>query len=323
MHALLAGKTSNSIEVLKQLDCQHRVLGGPPGLLHNCRLYQLTGKVNKDQAYVLAAYYGNTSITSSTRTIAVGNYPSFSSEVRAFGWEGFSSFSYPYRSRRAGLHWRGLDTLTVFLGDYLMNLELTQDSLSATEQTTSFGQPWQVVRNATSAQNSIPLRKYVESKSGWDSGWNTAYPRDSYGMPYSIPTGTVSVEDFAGYPAFASTAQLYGNKEWGGLEYTLLPGLSPESDLHQSFVEVDWVSGRIMRSALRPQILVRVERSSAMPNLIGAQSRCVSPTKSFLDGSGYGCFVYIPVVWYEDQRTIEEALFVSYHDHFYRRPGAC
>jgi hypothetical protein len=64
-----------------------------------------------------------------------------------------------------------------------------------------------------------------------------------------------------------------------------------------------------------------VERSSLFQILFSSQGRCVSPTKSFTLGTGYGCFTYIPLFWTEDSRVIDPKEFDQLRGHYYTRPG--
>jgi hypothetical protein len=41
---------------------------------------------------------------------------------------------------------------------------------------------------------------------------------------------------------------------------------------------------------------IRVERSPFLFDVVSSQRRCPVPTRSFLS-TGYGCFMYIPMLW--------------------------
>lgn len=46
----------------------------------------------------------------------------------------------------------------------------------------------------------------------------------------------------------------------------------------------------------------------------------MTPTKSYSQGTGYGCFCYAPLLWYEEGRVVNTDEFYRTFDHFYRRP---
>ena len=56
------------------------------------------------------------------------------------------------------------------------------------------------------------------------------------------------------------------------------------------------------------------------PNVFSSQQRCVVPTSTFAASSGYGCFAYVPVFWFEEARTVDTETFFRFYDHYYARP---
>lgn len=69
------------------------------------------------------------------------------------------------------------------------------------------------------------------------------------------------------------------------------------------------------------QLSVRIEANPLFPNVFSSQQRCVLPTKTFALSSGYGCFAYVPMFWFEEARVTESETFFRYSDHYYSRPG--
>ena len=53
----------------------------------------------------------------------------------------------------------------------------------------------------------------------WIKFQSLGQPLDSYGMPYKMPIGMLSLERFADIPIFVGTSNNYGNSKWGGIEY--------------------------------------------------------------------------------------------------------
>lgn len=56
------------------------------------------------------------------------------------------------------------------------------------------------------------------------------------------------------------------------------------------------------------------------PNILSSQQRCVVPTRTFAASSGYGCFAYVPIYWFEEARTVDTETFFRFYDHYYTRP---
>lgn len=100
----------------------------------------------------------------------------------------------------------------------------------------------------------------------------------------------------------------------------MVAGTSRDQSRDRTYIDYDPVTGRAIRQAIRQQITLRVEANALFPILFSSQSRCVAPTKTFAGASGYGCFGYLPLLWYEDARTIDRKTFFRWKDHFYTRP---
>lgn len=108
----------------------------------------------------------------------------------------------------------------------------------------------------------------------------------------------------------------------GGGEYLEVNGMSPlEDEAFRTYIDYDPVTGKSLRTSIRQQVMMRVERGSMFPNIISSQDRCVVPTKSFHGNSGYGCFAFYPIMWFEDTRLINPEDFFQNVAHYYTRPG--
>lgn len=57
-----------------------------------------------------------------------------------------------------------------------------------------------------------------------------------------------------------------------------------------------------------------------MDNIISSQERCVVPTRNF-NPTGAGCFIYFPLLWYDDQRIYERSSTKSFQEEYLTRPG--
>ncbi len=139
-------------------------------------------------------------------------------------------------------------------------------------------------------------------------------------MRYIIPTDMASLERLAGFPIFAGTPHAYGNKLWGGTEFGHVQGYKMDSTTQRTYIDYEPVTGRAIRQAIRQQVNLRIEKGPLYPNVFSSQQRCIAPTKAFSANTGFGCFAYVPLMWFEDSRVISNAEFYRMHDHFFRRP---
>ena len=73
--------------------------------------------------------------------------------------------------------------------------------------------------------------------------------------------------------------------------------------------------------SLARQINLRVESGPLFPLQFSSQSRCTVPTKTYAYSSGYGCWAYVSLYWYEEARFVDTPTFFQYYDHLYSRPG--
>ena len=84
------------------------------------------------------------------------------------------------------------------------------------------------------------------------------------------------------------------------------------------------VTGRALRTAFRHQINIRAETGPLLTSLATAQLQCVPPSKIYLDTpdpepTGYGCWAFIPLIWFEDARVVNTETYYRLDDHFYTR----
>jgi hypothetical protein len=202
-----------------------------------------------------------------------------------------------------------------FIFDFEMEIPITfplEDSWSPRE------------RNETKTLT-IGTRRFAETGDSWDPLRKSNTPKDSYGMNYVVPIGMASLERWGNFPIFLSTPHNYGNRDWGGQEWSHVSGTVMNFQKQRTFIDYDGVTGIGIRNAFRHQVNLRVEKGPTFLNAFSSQDRCVSPTKSYSlqkGGlfSGYGCFAYIPLLWSEDAKVIEIEDFFRKYDHFYSRP---
>ena len=164
---------------------------------------------------------------------------------------------------------------------------------------------------------SVSPNRYIVPQESWDAARLRAGRalRDTLGERYTVPIGMSSIEGLAGFPVFLSTPHHYGNKDWGGKEYTFFhflraPFKADNTDkedriAHWYFSDIEPISGMVVRRARRLQWAFRLERTSLFPFLMYSQGYCKVPTNDFNE-NGYGCFCFIPAWWVDDEYVLDE-----------------
>jgi len=310
---------SGDEEFQKFYQCQGRYLYGPPELFNSCTSAIDTGTDKFSKLKHLKYYNGNETVyiigagINTTGTIDM--------QLESYRWDGFRDYPYTVNGENKGPSFENLPTATIFNRIQALRLELNQDLLEPFDRTIMLTTPfhWWYEVNTTDSLP-LPARRYLESVDTWLPFKNLGQPVDSFGMPYTIPTGMSSLIDMSGGPLFIGTPHNYGNEEWGGKEYLHVIGLDPDQRMHKTFIDYDPITGKMLRVASRQQITLRVERTSLHTILFSSQKRCISPTKTFTDSTGYGCFGYIPILWMEESRTIRDTEFRDLFIHYYTRP---
>jgi len=307
---------------LKEYQCHFRLFGGLPGRFPSCEDTLFTGRDLVNKSLSLIKFHGNTSIYGLDRPMPV-NGSSSNSQFPMSLWNGFSSFPYTYLGSSGGADYVSMKRMYRFVKQHALNLLLSQDPLQFQFQrdiTLSIPLPT-FGGVAPSKSYSLSVRRFAESAESWNNIRRLGTPRDSNGMPYNIPVGMASLETFVGFPLYVGTPHQYGNKKWGGIEYTLVLGLAPNDYSQRSYVDYDPVTGKALRDVVRQQVEIRVEANALLPALFQSQDRCIPPTRLFAGRSGFGCFTYLPVLWFEDSRSVKFDSFSKLYKHFYNRPG--
>lgn len=303
-------------------------MGGLPNQFNSCYDTVLSGRNDYTNIQNLISYRGNDTVThylESTGVINVTGSTSNNKQHRAYIWDGFLAYPYSYQDKSRGPGYFKETIPVVFDKHHALKYELSQDSLQF---------EWQ--RNIMLDIPLVPLeyrkdpgdtrteqyqsRRFVEDRQTW-LNLQLGEPQDSFGMKYQIPEGMTSLERLSGVPAYVGTAHYIGNFMWGGLEYLEVLGMNYRDDEeHRTYVDYDPVTGQAMRSGIRQQIMLRVERGSMFPNIISSQDRCVAPTRIFSGSSGLGCFAYYPIIWFEDAKLHNPQTHFNNIVHYYDRP---
>uniref|UniRef100_A0A7S1XWL1 Uncharacterized protein n=2 Tax=Phaeomonas parva TaxID=124430 RepID=A0A7S1XWL1_9STRA len=332
--ALHRGGLSKNITFQKKMDCDSQYMHSTSAVFSGCETRVHTGRGDLDRINKYEFFKGNSTMEvtangrvhiSTLELEAAGqgrDAPYFGLQFKPFLWEGFASYPYSYLLRDAGNDNLGEEDITMYYPEHLLRLNMVRHIPTVVEPQPALEYPvrFAFVRNE-SRELSVRLNRFVASEDAWRGYFDVAGNdmTDLYGMPYQLPIGMAPTRALNGIGSFVSTPHHYGNAEWGGVEYIQFKGLDPEERAHKTFVDVDPVSGRPFRTATRLQHNVRVERNSLFPKMISSQGRCEVPTREF-NALGYGCFMYHPIYWVDDQVAYDEKRLREYTERYKEEP---
>jgi hypothetical protein len=281
--------TYNETKFMKHFQCEKRTVNGLPYHFNSCEQTLFTGRDAINNTLDLKYFYGNDSIyplVITNKSYEV-NGSTFNNQYPMYLWSGFSSYPYTYSGRTRGVNYSAYKNPSIFNKILNMQYTLSQDSLLYTfQREISVTMPLPTTPTFTSVASgeektddksggsgstttdtlnvglgdsaplvvSFPTRRFVEDLNTWNHYRQLGISKDSYGMPYTIPKGFASLERFANFPLFVETPHSYGNKKWGGEEYTFVSGTDDNEYTQRTFVDYDPVTGRALRSALRQQV---------------------------------------------------------------------
>lgn len=330
-----AGQLWNNESFHKERNCEHRILGGPKGRFQNCEVQAHTGRHDLSSVGHTTSWYGNATLDAAppstrefdpatgasrhTADVAGSQGEQFTPQL----FDGFKSLSLPYvdsdpEESTMGLKFLGNKSETLLLGDQLLVMHLEREKQYRVRW------PYPLL-NGSAREFSFRANRYQESEQDWlDASNRTGSTlRDQKGMPYKTPIGMASIESVAGVPAFMSTVRFYGNRLWGNSQesqkvtgdFAYTESTATDADgnryapsQYKFFLDVEPVTGRTVRKALRLQLNYRVEANALFPYIMSDESSlgCTAPSTVFLESSGYGCFVFHPFMW------VEEAMILDY-----------
>ena len=253
--ALYPSWDKDNYEFTKFYQCQGRTLYGPPELYNSCVDTVNTGRKEFKELSQLVEYRGNESLYAYERPMPVNG--SMYLQMRAFLWEGFRNYPYTFNSLDFGPKFEGLEKAVIFNRLHALRLELTQSLIEEWDRVQKVSSPFQAAMDWSSNKTSpgqIVSRRYMEDTTSWNPMRNVGSPKDSYGMPYIIPTAMASMERLAGFPIYIGTPHNYGNYDWDGFEYAHVTGLTPNLEEHRTFLDYDPITGKILRKAQRQQV---------------------------------------------------------------------
>ena len=314
----------------KKRNCMKRYLSGPKSLYPNCTITMETGRGDLERLGRIVNYYGNgTLVVHGGNSMKVdGNFLSESdyNNFYPLSWEAYRAFSLHYKNRLSGLDYKGNETLSVFVGEEMIQFLVPNVEEWDGKNPTHLKWPprYMFLDNSTQESMVYALR-YEVSKESWDPNrymnFSVHEPeRDYYGMPFKLPEGMSSTKAQSGFATTIGTPHHYGNQLWGGSDWNQIKGINPEDKKHKFYFDLEPISGNVLRIAKRLQVNLRVERGPLMNSIVSSQDRCPVPNKRF-NINGYGCFMYFPFLWYDDQRVFERKKTKDFQDNVLTFPS--
>ena len=328
--AIYAGQLWNNSKFQKDRVCAHRHLAGPKNRYRSCTMEIETGRHNLQQIQRVRRWYGNDTLSGGEDfEMSIRVEGNLGNQFKPELWEGFKTYPFPsgYFMRMEGLSYKSADNWTIIAGDELLQLQLTRmDQYKSVDYNLAdqgmkialeYPTYYQLAEMNQTDFFSVKPNRYIVPQESWDAARLRAGRalRDTLGERYSVPIGMSSIEGLAGFPVFLSTPHHYGNKDWGGKEYTFFhfakaPFKADNTDkedriAHWYFSDIEPISGRVVRRARRLQWAFRLERTSLFPFLMYSQGYCKVPTNDFNE-NGYGCFCFIPAWWVDDEYVLDE-----------------
>lgn len=334
-------QTYDNIAFNKFIQCQRRLYSGLPNQFTSCFDTLDTGRAKYSNVYQILEYRGNDSIYFFPDNTSIVAMPVLGTAEKTqhqpYLWDGFSSYPYLFNFKTGGDSYITMSNPVLFDKVHALYMVLSQtelyynyqrDILTSvpflelfTGESVDSNHTLYYTGGMSSKKIAVAFRRFAEDVKTWNNVRKLGVPLDSYGMPYKVPIAMVGLQMHTSLPLFVGTAHDYGNELWGGLEFGHVKGYTPDQYQHRTFIDYDPVMGKAIRSALRHQIHLRIERNPLMPNLASSQQRCLSPAKTFSGSLGYGCYAYVPLFWMEDGYTMEVEQYFRNYDHYYTRPA--
>lgn len=305
-------KKSKFVEWQKRRNCGMAKFGGKPGKFKNCEITVNTGRLELNKINRYYQYHGNVSFFNTHEYGYSGGFNMSGTgfmQYEPFLFEGFTTFDgFFYWFRDYGLkrmYYPGKE-IPVMVPEELMIFNMKYKGVQGVAwppRTELFPSP-----NNVSTEFALRTIKYAFQNSDWlEAGARsgTAF-KDLLGMKYTVPKGMSSIEYLTDMPLFLGSPHHHVNTMEGGFEYLQFIGLggadSERYDEFESYIEIDPITGKLMRGAKRFQYSYRMEKNSLFPAVTG----CNTPTESF-SILGYGCIVYHPAFIIDESNVIDYA----------------
>ncbi|CAM9257644.1 unnamed protein product [Scytosiphon promiscuus] len=329
--AVYPGGHWNNETFQKTAECEKRTLQGEAGLWNSCDTTVETGSGDPGRIGRTSLHHGNKSLLAGPKSDShLELYGTDGTQDTPRKWEGFGEYELAYRLRKKGLDYLGNDTVVILAGEQLLQFHMARESADESLQyptrhfaADNFTNEVDIRLNRYIAQTQASRHARGHLKGGSD--WLDARERiggdlltDFNGMPYSVPMGMVSTQVLTGYGTFVSDPHFLTNDLLDQQAAEQMNYIEPDDTHHQSFVDVEPVTGKVLRRATRLQLLFRMERSSFSPRLLSSESSftvCRSPTKITM-ADGAGCFMYVPILWYGDERVMDQESAETLHQEF-------
>lgn len=340
--AIYPGATWENETFHRRSSCEGRMLGGDAGQWLGCDTEQLTGRAGLERIREHMVVAGNSTLRSPAEDSPLDVEGGDGWQSQPFAWAGIDRYRMWYWSRsgmtQQGSRASGAASVALLDPRHLMLYEMqpVPQAVGGLEHRLRYPAPktfedaWGEAAVAT-ATVSQPVNRYWARVEDWEAARDrggTQSMRDANGMAYRVPHGMASLSQRSGFPVFASDPHFRSNFEYYSADqpveydWNQVSGTDPDDTAHRSFADVDPVTGRSLRRALRTQINLRLERSSFAPLIMSNKARvptCDPPTKDFLP-DGAGCYMYIPLFWEAEEAVLELADAERYKREFWLYP---
>lgn len=196
---------SGNVAFNKYLQCQRLYFGGAPNMFTSCVDTLTTGMIEIQSALNIKSFAGSESAPyfDSFFTVNGSTFPDL--QLPMYLWDGFDVLPYSYFSEN--IRFDEKTEVDLFDKKYGFWFPLSQSSLSFAFER-DIGLPFPIAEawgvTSVAGSQSTPLRRFVEDVDSWSHFQEYGTPKDSYGMPYTVPIGMASLERTTKYPLFVS-----------------------------------------------------------------------------------------------------------------------
>ena len=196
-------------EFLKTYNCLGAIYFGHENEFRSCTSTVNSGASESSQLANMRAFKGNSSIDQVASLVAVEGTSDLHAQEAPLLWDAFRKYPYPYYFSYYGRKYHSIPAPSIFDDSNTLRLQYSQTQLLSITQEILYD-PALIFSNLSS-EGSTYLQRFTEDPNGWtQSAEVEGVPLDSYGMPYKVPIGMVSLGHLAGFPLFIGTPENYG-----------------------------------------------------------------------------------------------------------------
>lgn len=197
---------TENVKWQKKRSCAKRYMNGPSGLYPSCSITMETGREKLKNLGRVQVYYGNSSlvVNSQNEFSVAGNFLNEGAynNFEPLLWEAFRSYEMQYKNRNVGLKYKGNETLSIFIGDEMIQFEAKNVEEWDGKNPTKLKWPTVYKNPRKQLKNSIEIKllRYEVDEEAWNFNGNLSYlaETDFYGMPINVPKGMSSTRAQSG-----------------------------------------------------------------------------------------------------------------------------